>query len=78
MKTIQTAYDMKAVVILTCCDIIEKLVEIKDYNGAQALKVLVETIEHIPTKDENPRCASCGHPKNNHPYRHPFVSVNKE
>lgn len=27
-----------------------------------------------PTPQE-PRCAKCGHPKSNHPYRHPFVSI---
>lgn len=24
---------------------------------------------------QEPRCAKCGHPKSNHPYRHPFVSI---
>lgn len=27
-----------------------------------------------PTPQE-PRCVRCGHPKSNHPYRHPFVSI---
>ena len=47
---VQTAFDMKAVIILTCCDIIENLDKLGDHNGATALKILVETIQNIPTK----------------------------
>lgn len=25
------------------------------------------------TKTNDPRCATCGHPRSNHPYRHPFA-----
>lgn len=30
-----------------------------------------------PTPQE-PRCAKCGHPKSNHPYRHPFVAISED
>lgn len=26
----------------------------------------------------DPRCAKCGHPRSNHPYRHPFVGSSKD
>ena len=26
---------------------------------------------------DDPRCAKCGHPRSNHPYRHPFVGLSK-
>ena len=26
----------------------------------------------------DPRCAKCGHPRSNHPYRHPFVGPSLE
>ena len=45
---IQSAYDMKAVIILTCCDLIKSLSDLGDDRGAYALKTLIETIEHIP------------------------------
>ena len=57
---IQTAYDMKAVVILTCCDLIKALSDMGDERGAYALKVLVETIEHIPASTLNSEEADHG------------------
>lgn len=27
---------------------------------------------------DDPRCAKCGHPRSNHPYRHPFVGPSKD
>ena len=45
---IQTAYDMKAVVILTCCDIAEKLKAMGDRAGAHAIVTLVKAIEEMP------------------------------
>ena len=50
LKTVDTAYDMKAVIILTCCDLIQALLELGDEQGARALSILIETIEQIPTK----------------------------
>jgi hypothetical protein len=39
-------------------------------EGARlALKAAAKAVSDI--KDE--RCVSCGHPRSNHPYRHPFV-----
>jgi len=26
----------------------------------------------------DPKCAKCGHPRSNHPYRHPFVGPSKD
>lgn len=54
LPVVETAYDMKAVVILTACDIMQKLAEIGDMHGAHALQIFVETVEHIPTKDKTP------------------------
>ena len=48
---IETAYDMKAIIILTACDVMQQLLRIGDEPGAYALKVLVETIENIPCKE---------------------------
>jgi hypothetical protein len=48
LPVIQTAYDMKALMILTACDIIRQLDRLGDHAGAYALKCLVETIETIP------------------------------
>jgi hypothetical protein len=27
---------------------------------------------------DDPRCAACGHPRSNHPYRHPFVGPSRD
>lgn len=48
---IETAYDMKAFIILSACDIIDQLSSIGDYNGAYALRCLIETIETLPCKE---------------------------
>lgn len=48
---IETAYDMKALIILSACDIIDQLSSIGDYNGAYALRCLIETIETLPCKE---------------------------
>jgi hypothetical protein len=31
--------------------------------------------EELANFKHDPKCTSCGHPKSNHPYRHPFVAV---
>ena len=33
-----------------------------------------EVLAKVPPETEE-RCAKCGHPRSNHPYRHPFVSM---
>ena len=48
IPNIESAADMKAIIILTVCDIAEKLTQIGDQNGAYALVTLVKTIEQIP------------------------------
>ena len=48
LPVVQTAYDMKAIIVLTSCDIMETLYRRGDMAGAYALKALVETIENIP------------------------------
>ena len=53
LLAVETAYDMKAIVILTACDIMQKLADIGDMQGAHALQIFVETIERIPTKEES-------------------------
>jgi len=45
---IQSAYDMKALIILSACDIIQQLVAIGDLHGAYAIRCLIETIEMLP------------------------------
>ncbi len=52
LPAVETAYDMKAIVVLTACDIMQKLAEIGDMQGAHALQIFVETVEQIPTKEE--------------------------
>lgn len=27
---------------------------------------------------DDPTCATCGHPRSNHPYRHPFVGPSRD
>ena len=29
-------------------------------------------------KNHDPTCDKCGHPKSNHPYRHPFVAAHTQ
>ena len=48
IPNIESAADMKAIIILTACNIAEKLTQIGDQNGAYALVTLVKTIEQIP------------------------------
>jgi hypothetical protein len=48
---IETAYDMKAIIILSACDIMQTLALIGDMNGAHALQILIETIESLPCKE---------------------------
>lgn len=50
MPTITSASDLKAIIILSCCDLIEQLQDRGDLAGAHALVALVQTIEVIPTK----------------------------
>ena len=45
---IQSAYDMKALIILSACDIMQQLVSIGDLHGAHAIRCLIETIELLP------------------------------
>lgn len=52
LPAVETAYDMKAIVVLTACDIMQKLAQIGDMQGAHALQIFVETVEQIPTKEE--------------------------
>ena len=52
VPVITTAYDMKAIVILMCCDIMGSLMEIGDEDGAYALLALVKTIEQIPVLNQ--------------------------
>lgn len=33
-----------------------------------------DVLAKVPPETEE-RCAKCGHPRSNHPYRHPFVSM---
>jgi len=40
--------DVKAVIILTACDIAQKLSQMGDQSGAYALVTLVKTIEQMP------------------------------
>lgn len=48
---IKTAYDMKAIIVLNCCDIAEKLREIGDDAGSNAILILIKSIENFPAAD---------------------------
>jgi hypothetical protein len=52
LPTIETAADMKALVIVTCCDIALRLKAEGDVDGAYALVTLVKVIECIPAKGD--------------------------
>ena len=45
-------------------------------SEAEAIReaALREALKALEDSD-NARCASCGHPRNNHPHRHPFISL---
>lgn len=53
LPSVRGAKDMKAVIILTACDIMQKLLDMGDRDGAFALKCLVETIETIPCSPDS-------------------------
>ena len=47
---------------------------VDDPAAARAVVALVlDEAEKALSDAINTRCAKCGHPRNNHPYRHPFV-----
>ncbi len=58
IPVITTAYDMKALTILVCCDIMKQFYEMGNVNAAYAIQVLIETLELIqvegePREDQN-------------------------
>ena len=38
----------------------------------ERLRAELAALKHDPT------CAKCGHPRSNHPYRHPFVAMTQK
>ncbi len=48
LPAVESAADMKGIIILTACQIAEQLAAIGDQAGAYALVTLVKTIEEIP------------------------------
>jgi hypothetical protein len=41
----------------------------------RAARLALERAEAAAVDAQAERCRSCGHPRNNHPYRHPFVGA---
>ena len=48
LPAVESAADMKGIIILTACQIAEQLAAIGDQAGAYALVTLGKTIEEIP------------------------------